>query len=403
MTGNRSCNDLTVKELKGSCKVRGVKKYSRKRKRWLVRKCCFPHGKETSEMTVRSKTFSKSSAVASFSFERRIGRPVGYTENPKASSWRLDNHVLPTDELLYLRKKATRNVAMDGVIRERKTSEHLRLADDGKTLGYIPDFSREEVALLGRLSSVGIHGRPNPYTTNKNLFCNLKSSNSKELDLSNRDLDRVPGCISKFKEIERLELNENNIKTIDGLDDLEKLKELSLRSNNVNRIDGLWNLEKLEILTLTDNEIEKIEGLDSLDDLKELHLTKNDIKSIGGLDNLKSLKKLMLPSNEIDKMEGIDKLVNLEELNLALNHIKKIEKIDKFVNLKKLYLNFNEITTLGDSIFDLARSIRAKRKKSKDGRPFQKLIINLLLAGNDIPEKQQESFNRKYLDVAVIR
>ena len=58
----------------------------------------------------------------------------------------------------------------------------------------------------------------------------------------------------------------------------------------------------LTILDLGDNRIRKLEGLDSLTLLSEFYCAKNKLTKIEGLDKLKNLYLLALQANFIDRI-----------------------------------------------------------------------------------------------------
>ena len=76
------------------------------------------------------------------------------------------------------------------------------------------------------------------------LKLNYKGVETKDLEL-----------IGELTSLEELELYNNKIDTIQGLDKLTKLEELQLGDNQITKIEGLEKLTKLEYLYLDDNNI----------------------------------------------------------------------------------------------------------------------------------------------------
>ena len=64
-------------------------------------------------------------------------------------------------------------------------------------------------------------------------------------------------------------------------------------------MDSLAHLTHLLVLNLYDNKIEKIGGLEILSNLRVLMLGKNRLRNINGLDNLYNLDVLDLHGNQI--------------------------------------------------------------------------------------------------------
>ena len=112
----------------------------------------------------------------------------------------------------------------------------------------------------------------------------------------------------KSNEVTHLKLNYKGVETkdLELIGELTSLEELELYNNKIDTIQGLDKLTKLEELQLAFNQISKIKGLDKLTKLRGLHLGWNKITKIEGLSNLTSLEKLYLHYNQITEKE-IDK------------------------------------------------------------------------------------------------
>jgi len=123
---------------------------------------------------------------------------------------------------------------------------------------------------------------------------------------------------------------------------------LSLRLDfkNILKIDNLWEFTFLTKLQLDNNIIEKIEGLDVLVNLIWLDLSFNNIEVIEGLTKLTRLEDLTLYNNRISKIENLDGLKCLHVFSIGNNEIKDIKDIlylRKFPNLKTLNINNNPV------------------------------------------------------------
>jgi Leucine-rich repeat (LRR) protein len=138
-----------------------------------------------------------------------------------------------------------------------------------------------------------------------------------------------------------LNLMDNEITKINGLDKLNKLENLYLGSNMIQAIEGLSGMKRLKILTLNNNSIEEIKGLEGLDRLMTLNMDNNKIAKIKGLDDLKQLKILSLDLNRISIIEGLDGLFNLNGLFLVDNKIKSTQGISKMKKLSIIRLGDN--------------------------------------------------------------
>ena len=111
-------------------------------------------------------------------------------------------------------------------------------------------------------------------------------------------------------------------------------------------------MEKLTKLQLDNNIIMKIEGLDELVNLTWLDLSFNLIEKIEGLDNNTQLQDLSLFTNNITELEGLDKLTNLNVLSVGCNQIKSLDHTIKYLqklnnkNLEVLKIEKNKFQEL---------------------------------------------------------
>jgi len=151
-----------------------------------------------------------------------------------------------------------------------------------------------------------------------------------------------------------LDLYDNNIKYISGIESLVNLITLDLSYNNIKEITGLSKLNRLEKLYLCSNKISIIKELEGLEsNLIVLELGSNRIKTIQNLPNFKVLKELHLAKNKISKIENLPCSINetLKILTLQENRISKIENLENLINLEEVYLGSNLIVN-AEQAFD---------------------------------------------------
>uniref|UniRef100_A0A8B9F043 Dynein regulatory complex subunit 3 n=1 Tax=Amazona collaria TaxID=241587 RepID=A0A8B9F043_9PSIT len=102
------------------------------------------------------------------------------------------------------------------------------------------------------------------------------------------------------------------------------------------QIANLWQFENLTKLQLDNNIIEKIEGLESLVHLVWLDLSFNNIEVIEGLATLVKLQDLSLYSNRISKIENMDTLQELQIFSIGKNNLTTLEDVVYFRRFKHL-------------------------------------------------------------------
>lgn len=186
---------------------------------------------------------------------------------------------------------------------------------------------------------------------------------------------RQPSGLGHFASSLRvLELYENRLRTLDGVEVLVNLEVLDVSYNRLGKLDpkvllpltklvkfycaenklaevplGVFaHMTKLEVLDLGGNLLRVLQGVDHLPSLRELWLGKNKMDRIDNLVGLPSLVRLSLQSNRITRMENLDQLTSLQELYLSDQGIAQVEGISQLVALNTLDLTNNRITSLAD-------------------------------------------------------
>ena len=105
-----------------------------------------------------------------------------------------------------------------------------------------------------------------------------------KINLKNKmieNIEDIKGMEDFFEDIEEIDLSNNRIKKIKGLENLRKLKKIYLKNNYIERIEGIENLTNLEFLDLSGNiNIQEIPDiLNNLPNLKTIKLTECRIKT----------------------------------------------------------------------------------------------------------------------------
>jgi putative cell wall-binding protein len=152
---------------------------------------------------------------------------------------------------------------------------------------------------------------------------NFKSYIKKKIipdTIINKDEYMITSTSEIFKDVDTLNLNNEGIKSLKGIEYFESLKTLDCSKNALESLDLSKN-KKLEKLICYDN------------NLKSLDLYKND-----------SLNYILCFSNSISKLE-LPEQVDLEELNCSNNNLSKLE-IPKNSNIRKLDCTYNNLTSL---------------------------------------------------------
>lgn len=129
-------------------------------------------------------------------------------------------------------------------------------------------------------------------------FVLAKSFNKRETDITK-------GFISTLEE---LDLSENGLTDLKGIQFANNLSSLILNKNNIKNANYLKNLSKLTNLELSNNKIEDINFLTNLKKLKTVDLDSNNISQVPNLQNLKNLVSINLSNNKIGDLSFVTSL-----------------------------------------------------------------------------------------------
>ncbi|KAI0126952.1 protein phosphatases PP1 regulatory subunit sds22 [Xylariales sp. AK1849] len=171
---------------------------------------------------------------------------------------------------------------------------------------------------------------------------------TEDIDLTHSRVGNIPALrLDRFKQVVRLCLRQNLIKDIEGLSSLgSTLQELDLYDNVLAHIRGLEDLTKLRTLDLSFNKVKHIKHIDHLTELTDLFFVSNKISKIEGLETLVNLRQIELGSNRIREIKNLDSLKNLEELWLAKNKITELKGLSGLPKLRLLSIQSNRIKDL---------------------------------------------------------
>lgn len=171
---------------------------------------------------------------------------------------------------------------------------------------------------------------------------------TEDIDLVHSRVTSIPALnLSRFKNVLRLCLRQNQITTIDFPQEFaEKLQELDLYDNLISHIKGLDSFSSLTSLDLSFNKVKHIKNISHLTSLTELFFVQNRISKIENLDNLSKLKSIELAANRLREIENLEPLSALEELWLGKNKITEIKNISTLGNLRLLDIKSNRLTAI---------------------------------------------------------
>ncbi|TNM95424.1 hypothetical protein fugu_016507 [Takifugu bimaculatus] len=176
-----------------------------------------------------------------------------------------------------------------------------------------------------------------PNLTNKQILYNKVHSSGygKQRSLKGKgEPGQSCGLEPLMDSLEVLHLSHNGISNMANLElsRLTSLKALFLEGNEIRHVDGLEGLHKLRELVLDKNRIKALaeDSFISQNSLLELHLSENRIQDLGHLGQLSELRKLFLDSNRVQDFTELEKLQFLTSLS-------QLSLIDNPVDSSSLY------------------------------------------------------------------
>lgn len=140
------------------------------------------------------------------------------------------------------------------------------------------------------------------------------------IDLSGKGIDDI-SLLSALMALKELNVSNNAITTLTGLDGMNQLEKLDMNTNQISDISLLATIPTLKNVDLANNKVTDLAPLAKLKDLRQLRLNGNQIEKVGDLDGNKELRKLWLSDNKIKNITPISGLPNLEEIAIKKNPI----------------------------------------------------------------------------------
>lgn len=299
----------------------------------------------------------------------------GYNKVTKLNPHYLDI-ALKTGGSLHTLEMDIYNLQID--LRGKKKGK-LKLKDFDIEIGEVPCFTKKSIYTASY------------FNTKKYMDLDSALANREVvgiLDLSNKELTKVPKKITKFPYLRTLNISNNNIpKITPPLYKSYQIENLDLSYNKISELPkDLEKIYSLIRLDLSHNKINDIQlSFFHLRKLKHLDLSDNKLKELPKIFNGRYLEYLYLDNNKIKELPSIiARMKNLQELSLKNNKLQKISpKISYMKKLRVLDLSDNELTELPKTMGRL------------------KYLERLIIRGNNFPDKEIERI-RKMLPKAVI-
>jgi len=168
---------------------------------------------------------------------------------------------------------------------------------------------------------------------------NLAAAIRTQLDLA----PQAPITDRAMQTLRWLNLDDQGITDIAGLEHATQLQGLLLGKNQIDNYAPLAQLPKLTTLYLWTNNISDLTVLPILPQLALLDLNWNQISDISRLAGFTKLTTLMIKGNKISDIKPLSELAHLRTLSLSFNDISNVRPLAELTNLRRLYLAGNPI------------------------------------------------------------
>ncbi|CAI2362081.1 unnamed protein product [Moneuplotes crassus] len=266
-------------------------------------------------------------------------------------------------------------------------------------------------------------------------FSEIKLDKLESLNASSNMIECIEEFVKKCLKLELLDYSLNKITKIENLnppDQTSKLKFLNLSQNQISSITGLNKLSNLVVLDLSMNFIEKIENLEGLDSLEQLILFGNRIRVLENLDGLGNLKVLKINNNRLltiselalydfhslQVLHAADNIIDTDELESCIKTVLSLEALQELSLYGNLVADdptykfaFSDHTNLAklDGL-ELKPAIKQKFQSMKKDYEIDKLVETtkeeyfkrieaereLKVAAANMLKKQQKSITDQY-------
>lgn len=163
------------------------------------------------------------------------------------------------------------------------------------------------------------------------------------LDLSNQNLTSIEG-LQYFINLKELNLSGNLLTDVTQLEGLEKLTKIDLSFNQLTHLE--LSSKELKTLDLEANRVVTIDFIANLPLLQNLNLRANQVVDLKPLQTLNNLTKLNIRGNQVKSLEPLGNITTLMDLNARNNQIRSIEPIVDLPLEKRVYLTGNDISDL---------------------------------------------------------
>ena len=245
------------------------------------------------------------------------------------------------DNLIEIKLTNNKISKIEG-LEEAKKLQYLYL-DYNKISDIIPLSANNSLIYLNLTGNPEIDGNRSNYKEERLEALNKIGEILDRGGSINLDADKL----ALFTNHKKINLNNNNLTTLDNLDGITEVTNLLLSNNSLTLEDEksqniLKSMTKLQLLNLDNNKITNIRGINELKELKNLYLVgKNNIVDLSQIEDIISNLNVLTVSTETLKTIQNCDVGKITILNIQGSGLTEIPDLSKFTNLSKVNLGSN--------------------------------------------------------------
>lgn len=142
-------------------------------------------------------------------------------------------------------------------------------------------------------------------------------------------LDPIRSC----KELTYLNMSYSKIDSQPAAFNTPSLERINFTDSNISDYNFLKNVTSAISLTLINNNIDSIDFIEDMAKLESVNLSTNKISDISPLKDKVNLTSVTLHQNQVSSISALEKCTKLEDVNISYNHVTNLEPLFNKENL----------------------------------------------------------------------
>lgn len=191
-----------------------------------------------------------------------------------------------------------------------------------------------------------------------------------------------------FPNLHTLVLDNQGIEDLTMLDGLLP-ERLSMQKNELKNLDGISRFHTLSSLYLTDNPLDDVNALSGMTSLREIRLSESSVSDISPLTGL-PIQNLDVSNTLVTDISGISSMQGLERLMISGVGTESIKELGRMQNLRSLGIFESDIASLSEisglKLLDTLDLTQCSKMHSLDGIDAFPKLHYLGIAGTEITD-----------------